>query len=177
MAEEKKLTARERAMQLAEKESSGSLSQVSQAKLPDNARAIISSDKVAPINTTIHTASVAAAATGVVSLPIADALVLVPIQLKMLQSIYGIYQMKFSDGLVLNFIRMTIIPYIGKSLVDFIPGGSVVNAAVAASITEAIGWSAAISLEKGEDITADTNKFENLLTDSLKNLLPKKEEK
>lgn len=93
----------------------------------------------------------------------------------MLKSIYNIYDVKFSDKFVVNFIRVTLIPYIGRSLATLIPGvGSVVNASIAAVITEAIGWSAAASLEKGIDITKDTEKFEGILTDTLKTLIQQK---
>ena len=135
----------------------------------------ISSDKASKVHRTIHGASITAAGVGALPIPIADALILVPIQLKMLKNIYKIYDVKFSDKFVVNFIRVTLIPYIGRSLATLIPGvGSVVNASIAAAITEAIGWSAAASLEKGIDITKDTEKFEGILTDTLKTLIQQK---
>ena len=144
-------------------------------QIPQTVKKSISIDKASKVHRTIHGASITAAGVGALPIPIADALILVPIQLKMLKSIYNIYDVKFSDKFVVNFIRVTLIPYIGRSLATLIPGvGSVVNASIAAVITEAIGWSAAASLEKGIDITKDTEKFEGILTDTLKTLIQQK---
>ena len=141
-------------------------------QIPQTVKKSISSDKASKVHRTIHGASITAAGVGALPIPIADALILVPIQLKMLKNIYNIYDVKFSDKFVVNFIRVTLIPYIGRSLATLIPG--VGNASIAAVITEAIGWSAAASLEKGIDITKDTEKFEGILTDTLKTLIQQK---
>ena len=146
--------------------------------IPQPVKKTISSDKASKVHRTIHGASITAAGVGALPIPIADALILVPIQLKMLKNIYKIYDVKFSDKFVVNFIRVTLIPYIGRSLATLIPGvGSVVNASIAAAITEAIGWSTKKKKEKGIDITKDTEKFKRILTDTLKTLIQQKNKK
>lgn len=167
-------SAREKALMLDKKRKSGELSKEFGDQIPETVRSSISADKAAKVKKAIHGASVAAGGVGAVPLPVADALLLVPIQLTMLQSIYKIYGEKFSDKFVVNFIRVTLIPYIGKSLTNLIPGGSLVNASVAVAITEAIGWSAAASLEMGIDLTKNTEKFEGLVLETLKHKLTKK---
>ena len=169
---EEKIPVRERALKLKQKSELGELAQEANFKLPEMAKKM-HSDKAVLVNVVIHMASSSAAVIGIVPIPIADSIILIPIQFQMLRSIYKIYGVKFSEGLLVNFVRMTLIPYIAQSLVNFIPGGSVVNASVAAAITEAIGWSAAISLENGEDIMQDVGRFENLITDYLKTRIKK----
>ncbi|MEY8444004.1 hypothetical protein AALA52_07100 [Lactococcus ileimucosae] len=164
-----KFSTKKKGMKLNQKQKSG---EVSNVQTPESVKKMISSDKVQKVRTTIHGASLTAAGVGALPLPIADALILVPIQLRMLRKIYKIYGEKFNDKFVVNFIRVTLIPYIGRSLSRLIPGvGNVINASIAAAITEAIGWSAAVSLEKGIDITKDTEKFEGLVMDMLKNIM------
>ncbi len=162
-------------LKLNKKRKSGAVTANSQFRIPETVEKTISKEKAHKVHRTIHGASLTAAGVGALPLPIADALILVPIQLKMLRNIYKIYDVKFSDKFVVNFIRVTLIPYIGRSLSSLIPGvGNVVNASIAAAITEAVGWSAAASLEKGIDFTKDTEKIESLVTGTLKDLMKHK---
>ncbi|MBL3716999.1 hypothetical protein GHK52_09350 [Lactococcus garvieae] len=166
-----KFSTKKKGLGLTQKRNSEEFSEFSNVQTPDNVKKIIGRDKLQKVRTTIHGASLTAAGIGALPLPIADALILVPLQLRMLRKIYKIYGEKFNDKFVVNFIRVTLIPYIGRSLSRLIPGvGNVVNASIAAAITEAIGWSAAVSLEKGIDITKDTEKFEGLVMVMLKNI-------
>lgn len=89
-------------------------------------------------------ASVAAAAgVGATPIPVADAALLIPIQTGMIASLAALY------GLRREAIRHAVLPFVARaagiytssSLLKLLPGlGSLVNAAVAGSITGAMGW-------------------------------------
>ena len=55
--------------------------------IPQPVKKTISSDKASKVHRTIHGASITAAGVGALPIPIADALILVPIQLKMLKNL------------------------------------------------------------------------------------------
>lgn len=105
----------------------------------------------------IALASAAAAATGAIPIPIADAAVLVPIQLAMFEGIARVYGVSFKED---DFTKMVdaIAPAaavgVGKaaasSLVKLIPGvGSVIYGSVAAGLTAALGAAFQKALESG----------------------------
>ncbi|MHB1339884.1 MAG: GTPase [Bellilinea sp.] len=105
----------------------------------------------------IALASAAAAATGAIPIPIADAAVLVPIQLAMFEGIARVYGVSFKQD---DFTKMVdaVAPAaavgVGKaaagSLVKLIPGvGSVIYGSVAATLTAALGAAFQKALESG----------------------------
>ena len=90
----------------------------------------------------IATAVTAAAAAGAIPIPLSDAAVLIPIQITMIATLAGLY------GLRQEAIRQSALPFVAKlvgvfaasSLLKLVPGlGSAVNAAVAATLTGAMG--------------------------------------
>lgn len=105
----------------------------------------------------IALATAASAATGAIPIPIADAAVLVPIQLAMFEGIARVYGVSFKDD---DFTKMVdgIAPAaavgVGKaaagSLVKLIPGvGSLIYGFVAAAMTLALGTAFQKALESG----------------------------
>ena len=90
----------------------------------------------------VATAVTAAAGAGAIPIPLSDAAVLIPIQITMIASLAGLY------GLRTEAIKQSALPFVAKlvgvfassSLLKLVPGlGSAVNAAVAATITGAMG--------------------------------------
>ncbi len=91
----------------------------------------------------IHTATVAAASVAAFPIPGPDAPILMTIQATMIGSLAYLYgfDKKLIRGMVLPEIAKMTGKYLALSLTKLIPGyGSVINSAVAATITEILGW-------------------------------------
>lgn len=107
----------------------------------------------------IHASASAAAAAGAIPIPVSDAPILVSIQVAMIAGLSALYG--FSKESILTVFGPGLAAAIGtltaSSLVKLIPGlGSIIQAGVAASLTEALGWTvqaylrdAAIARSKG----------------------------
>jgi uncharacterized protein (DUF697 family) len=90
-------------------------------------------------------AAAVAAATGVgaTPIPVADAALLIPIQTAMIASLAALYGLRKEaiQHAVLPFVARVVGIYAASSLLKLLPVlGSIVNAAVAGSITGALGW-------------------------------------
>jgi uncharacterized protein (DUF697 family) len=101
------------------------------------------------VHAIIHSASVAAAGVGggLAQIPCSDALVLAPLQTAMITAIAKVHGHSLSEAaaekLLATFLASTIGRAISQALVGWIPGiGNAINAATAAALTEAVGWSA-----------------------------------
>lgn len=113
----------------------------------------------------IHTASIAAAGVSTSPIPFSDAALLIPIQTTMITALYKVYGQNISEGLIKGAVQATTMSTLGKSaagnLMKLIPGvgtlaGAAINAGVAVSFTEALGFGVANALENDtEDNTLD----------------------
>lgn len=97
----------------------------------------------------IHTASTSAAAVGggLAQIPMADHLVIIPLQTAMIVSIGAYYGVSVTQGTATSLLATFAATVAGRTasqwLVGWIPlYGNAINATTAASITEAIGWAA-----------------------------------
>ena len=104
----------------------------------------------------IHTASAAAAgaASGMAQLPGSDNAVLTPIQLTMTISLGKVFNKTLDESAAKAAIGSVAAATVGRTisqvLIGWIPGiGNAVNAATAASITEALGWAIAKDFDNG----------------------------
>ena len=112
-----------------------------------NAQGVVIRLKASQARAVVGASSVAAAGIGAVPIPIPDAAVLMPVQLGMLASINAIFGMDMSSDRAVNLIRglvgqggVTVVGrQIAANLLKVIPGVSVINAAVAAALTAALG--------------------------------------
>ena len=116
---------------------------------------------------TIHFATLTAAIVGFSPIPFSDAVLLVPIQLTMMMRLYKIFGASWSEALAKGITKELVVVGLGRSLVGnvlkFVPAvgtiaGGAINATVATTITEALGWVTVKMLNDGEDI------FNNVLT-------------
>lgn len=105
----------------------------------------------------IHTASVATGGVGagLAQLPLADAIPIMTLQVGMIVSIAHVYNIELTEGaakgLIAGFAGTTLGRNIAGVLVGWVPGlGNIMKASTAATLTEAIGWSA-------------VNHFENII--------------
>ena len=95
----------------------------------------------------IHSASVSAASVGagLAQLPCSDNAVITPIQLVMIISLGKVFDIELTDSTARAALASAAAATVGRTasqlLLGWIPvAGNIINAATAASITEAIGW-------------------------------------
>jgi uncharacterized protein (DUF697 family)/GTP-binding protein EngB required for normal cell division len=112
-----------------------------------NAQGVVIALKVDQSRAVLATASAAAAGIAAAPIPMSDAALLRPVQLGMLASITAIFGIELSNEHALHLVKGTVgqggLELAGKRLVrelaKHLPGGNVVNAAVAAALTGALG--------------------------------------
>ena len=116
----------------------------------------------------IHAASLSAAIVGCSPIPFSDAFLLVPIQLTMMSRLHKLFGQSWSEGLGKSLSKELVVVGLGRSavgnIIKFIPAvgtvsGAVINASVAVSITEALGWVTVKMLNDGEDIFEQAMSF------------------
>jgi small GTP-binding protein len=112
-----------------------------------NAQGVVIRLKAGQARAVVAASSVAAGGVGAVPIPVPDAAVLMPVQLGMLASITAVFGIDMGDDRAVSLIRGLVgqggITVVGRqiaaNLLKVIPGVSVVNAAVAAALTAALG--------------------------------------
>ncbi len=112
-----------------------------------NAQGVVVRLKANQARAVAGASSVAAAGIGAVPIPVPDAAVLMPVQLGMLASISAIFGIDMGSDRAVKLIRglvgqggVTVVGrQIAANLLKVIPGVSVINAAVAAALTAALG--------------------------------------
>lgn len=118
----------------------------------------------------IHAASLTAAIIGCSPIPFSDAFLLVPVQLTMMVRLHKLFGQSWSASLGKSLSKELVLVGLGRSAVGnilkLVPvvgtvTGSAVNATVAMSITEALGWLTVKMLNDGEDIFNDVVSFKN----------------
>ncbi|WP_086313601.1 hypothetical protein A5821_001125 [Enterococcus sp. 7F3_DIV0205] len=119
-------------------------------------------------HTTIHAASLTAAIIGCSPIPFSDALLLVPVQLTMMARLHKIFGQSWSESMGKSLGKEIVVVGLGKSavgnIIKFIPAvgtvaGAAINATVASTITETLGWVTVKMLNDGEDIFEQTMTF------------------
>lgn len=118
----------------------------------------------------IHAASLTAAIIGCSPIPFSDAFLLVPVQLTMMARLHKLFGQSWSASLGKSLSKELVLVGLGRSAVGdilkLVPvvgtvTGAAVNATVAMSITEALGWLTVKMLNDGEDIFNDMLSFKN----------------
>lgn len=118
----------------------------------------------------IHAASLTAAIIGCSPIPFSDAFLLVSVQLTMMARLHKLFGQSWSASLGKSLSKELVLVGLGRSAVGnilkLVPvvgtvTGAAVNATVAMSITEALGWLTVKMLNDGEDIFNDVVSFKN----------------
>ncbi len=112
-----------------------------------NAQGVVIRLKANQARAVVAASSVAAGGVGAIPIPVPDAAVLMPVQLGMLASITAVFGIDMGEDRAISLIRglvgqggVTVVGrQIAANLLKVIPGVSVVNAAVAAALTAALG--------------------------------------
>lgn len=113
---------------------------------------LMTSKQLSECNVAIHTASVAAAASGAIPLPGVDAVPISAAQITMVLALGKIFDQKLTESAAKGIIGAAASTFVGRNIVKLIPiAGWVVSAAVAAGVTEAIGWSIAVDFAKTQN--------------------------
>ena len=124
---------------------------------------LMSSKQLKECNIAIHTASVAAGASGALPLPGVDAVPISTAQVTMIIALGKIFDQKLSESTAKGLLSATASTFVGRNLIKLIPvAGWVASAAVAAGVTEALGWTIATDFakmcrNKKEQIEKDDN--------------------
>ncbi len=130
---------------------------------------------------TVHAASLTAAIIGFSPIPFSDAFLLVPVQLTMMSRLHKIFGQSWSESLGKSLSRELIVVGLGRgavgNILKLIPAvgtvaGAAINATVASTITESLGWVTVKMLNDGEDIFEQAMSFKgqfNTLFKTLKN--------
>lgn len=117
---------------------------------------------------TVHAASLTAAIVGCSPIPFSDALLLVPIQLTMMARLHKLFGQSWSESMGKSVGKEIVVVGLGKSavgnIIKYLPGigtvaGAAINASVASTITETLGWVTVKMLNDGEDIFEQTMSF------------------
>ncbi len=117
---------------------------------------------------TVHAASLTAAIIGSSPIPFSDAFLLVPVQLTMMARLHKIFGQSWSESLGKSLSKELLVVGLGRSAVGnilkFIPAvgtiaGAAINATVASSVTESLGWVTVKMLNDGEDIFEQAMSF------------------
>ncbi len=101
----------------------------------------------------ITTATIAAGAVGLSPIPGSDSAPLIAIQTTMILSLSGVFDMTFTKANAINLAKTFIAENIGKYAVSQVMGlipfaGSAIKGAVAAKITESLGWQVARDFDR-----------------------------
>lgn len=130
---------------------------------------------------TVHAASLTAAIIGFSPIPFSDAFLLVPVQLTMMARLHKIFGQSWSESLGKSLSRELIVVGLGRgavgNILKLVPAvgtvaGAAINATVAITITESLGWVTVKMLNDGDDIFEQAMSFKgqfNTLFKTLKN--------
>lgn len=145
----------------------------------------VDNDTRSKCHKTVHAAALTAAIIGCSPIPFSDAFLLVPVQLTMMARLHKIFGQSWSESMGKSLVKEVAVVTFGRSavgnLLKLIPAvgtvtGAVINATVASTITEALGWVTVKMLNDGEDILEQTMAFKgqfkllfNLLQSASKN--------
>lgn len=106
---------------------------------------LMTEEQIVKCNVAIHTAAVAAGASGAIPIPVADAIPMSAAQVTMIIALGAIFNKKISDSTAKGLLGAAASTFVGREAVKLIPVvGWVVSASVAAVVTEAIGWTIAV---------------------------------
>lgn len=111
------------------------------------ASGIMDQSQIKKCNVAIHTASAASAAAGAIPLPVVDAVPITACQVTMVLALGKIFGRKITETAAKGAIGAAAATLIGRNIIKLIPfAGWVASAAIAAGVTEAIGWTIAVDL-------------------------------
>lgn len=139
----------------------------------EEAGKLMTKSEFSECNKIIHTASAGCAAFAAIPIPVADAIPITALQVTMILGLGRVFGKEIDSAIAKTLLAAVAAPLVGrfaaKNTLILIPfAGWAANAAIAASVTEAVGWSIAITfaaekkrLEKQEDFEAFDSDFDD----------------
>lgn len=113
------------------------------------AERLMNKNQLTKCSIAIHAASAACAAAGAVPIPVADAIPITTSQVTMVIALGKVFDTHITESVAKGLIGAAASTFVGRSLVKVIPIiGWGISAAVAAGVTEAIGWTIAVDFAK-----------------------------
>ena len=110
---------------------------------------LMTEDQIIKCNAAIHTATVAAGASGIIPIPVADAIPMSAAQVLMIIGLGKIFDQKVSESAAKGLLGAAASTFVGRELFKFIPVvGWITSAGIAAGVTEAVGWTVAVDFAK-----------------------------
>ena len=110
---------------------------------------LMTEDQIVKCNVAIHTAAVAAGASGAIPIPVADAIPMSAAQVTMVIALGKIFGQKITDSTAKGLLGAAASTFVGRELFKFIPVvGWITSAGIAAGVTEAVGWTVAVDFAK-----------------------------
>lgn len=110
---------------------------------------LMTENQLVKCNAAIHSASVASGAAGAIPIPVADAIPITAAQITMVIALGKIFDQELTESAAKGIIGAAASTFIGRNVVKLIPvAGWIASAAVAAGVTEAIGWTVAVDFAK-----------------------------
>lgn len=106
---------------------------------------LMTEDQIVKCNLAIHTAATASGAAGAIPIPVADAVPITAAQVAMVLALGAVFDQEITESAAKGLIGAAASTFVGRNLVKLIPiAGWIASAAVAAGVTEAIGWTIAV---------------------------------
>lgn len=106
---------------------------------------LMTEDQLVKCNLAIHSAATASGAAGAIPIPVADAVPITVAQVAMVLALGKIFEQEITESVAKGLIGAAASTFVGRNLIKLIPvAGWVASAAVAAGVTEAIGWTIAV---------------------------------
>lgn len=106
---------------------------------------LMTEDQLAQCNLAIHIAAAASGVSGAIPIPVADAVPITTAQIAMVLALGKVFEQDITEAAAKGLIGAAASTFVGRNLVKLIPiAGWIVSAAVAAGVTEAIGWTIAV---------------------------------
>ena len=106
---------------------------------------LMTDSQKAKCNGIIHTAAAASGAAGAIPIPIADAIPITAAQVTMVIALGKVFEVNLTEAAAKTVLTAVAAPIVGRTVASaglkFIPiAGWIASAALAAGVTEAIGW-------------------------------------
>lgn len=110
---------------------------------------LMTKDQILKCNVAIHTATIAAGASGAIPIPVADAVPMSAAQITMVIALGAIFNQKISESTAKGLLGAAASTFAGREIIKLIPiAGWIASAATAAAVTEVIGWTIAVDFAK-----------------------------
>ena len=120
---------------------------------------LMTEEQIANCNLIIHSAALAAGASGVIPIPVANAIPMSFAQVTMVIALGNTFDQEITDSTAKGLLGAAASTFVGRELFKLIPVvGWISSAGIAAGVTEAVGWTLAVDFAKAYRIEYERKK-------------------